>query len=202
MRFFSPWFIERWLYREAIFRIKTNEKIVYLTFDDGPDPVSTPALLKILARNNVKATFFCSGNAAEKNPDLISRILSEGHIIGNHSYSHLNGWKTSDELYISEVEKAAVVTSQTLFRPPYGKLTLRQYNKLKRRFRIVFWDIMPYDFDRSFGAENCLKVLKRKIRPGSVIVLHDMEGSVVVDFLENFLIFSRSEGYRFNSISL
>jgi peptidoglycan-N-acetylglucosamine deacetylase len=175
---------------------------LYLTFDDGPDTDSTPAILKILAMYNIKATFFCSGEAAEKNPELISKILSEGHIIGNHGYSHLNGWKTSIDTYIKDVEKAFPVTSTGLFRPPYGKLTLRQYNKLKRRFRIVFWDIMPYDFDRSFGGENCLKVLKRKIRPGSVNVLHDTKGSAVIDFLEDFLVFSIKEGYRFNSISL
>ena len=144
-----------------------------LTFDDGPDPDSTPQLLDILDKHDIKALFFCDGRAAEKYPDLINRMISKGHIIGNHGYNHLNGWKTSLKKYIADVVNAAPYTSSGLFRPPYGRLRFNQYRELKEKYKIVFWDIMPYDFDRSFGSGNSLRVLKKKLRRGSIIVLHD-----------------------------
>ncbi len=196
MRLFRPGFIACCLYPEAIFRIKTTEKLLCLTFDDGPNPDSTPQLLDILDQHQIKAVFFCDGRAAEKYPDLINQISSKGHIIGNHSYNHLNGWKTSTEKYVDDIDKAAALTSGSLFRPPYGRLRFEQYRKLKKKYKIVFWDLMPYDFDDSFGAENSLKILKSKIRPGSVIVLHDNPNSVAIKILEEFLTFAVKEGYR------
>ncbi len=197
MRLFRPGFFACCLYPGAIFRIKTTEKLLCLTFDDGPNPDSTPQLLDILDQHQIKAVFFCDGRAAEKYPDLINQISSKGHIIGNHSYNHLNGWKTSTEKYVDDIDKAAALTSGSLFRPPYGRLRFEQYRKLKKKYKIVFWDLMPYDFDDSFGAENSLKILKSKIRPGSVIVLHDNPNSVAIKILEEFLTFAVKEGYRF-----
>ena len=132
MRFFRPCFVAGWIYPEALFRIKTTEKLLYLTFDDGPDPESTPVLLEILEKHNIKVIFFCNGRAAEKYPELIGQIKSQGHLIGNHGYNHLDGWRTSTEKYIADVENAAGFTSSDLFRPPYGRLSLGQYRKLKR----------------------------------------------------------------------
>jgi peptidoglycan/xylan/chitin deacetylase (PgdA/CDA1 family) len=197
MRLFRPGFIAACLYPEAIFRIRTTEKILYLTFDDGPNPDSTPVLLDILDQYSIKAVFFCDGRAAEKYPDLIKQITSKGHIIGNHGYNHLNGRKTSTEKYITDIEKAAATTSGSLFRPSYGRLRFGQYRKLKKKYKIVFWDLMPYDFDASFGYEKSLQVLKSKIRPGSVIVLHDNPNSAAIKILKKFLAFAVDEGYRF-----
>jgi peptidoglycan-N-acetylglucosamine deacetylase len=197
MRLFRPGFIAACLYPEAIFRIKTTEKLLYMTFDDGPNPDSTPQLLDILDQYNIKAVFFCDGRAAEKYPYLINQISSKGHVIGNHGYNHLNGWKTSTEKYTADIEKAAPTTSGSLFRPPYGRLRFGQYRKLKKKYRIVFWDIMPYDFDTSFGSENSLKILKSKIRPGSVIVLHDNPNSAANSILKEFIAYAVDEGYRF-----
>jgi len=197
MRLFRPGFFACWLYPEAIFRIKTTEKLLCLTFDDGPNPDSTPQILDILDLYNIKAMFFCDGRAAEKYPDLINQITTHGHVIGNHGYNHLNGWETSTENYIADIEKAAANTSGSLFRPPYGRLRFGQYRKLKKRYKIVFWDLMPYDFDASFGSENSLMILKSKIRPGSVIVLHDKTNSAAIKILEEFLAFAVGEGYRF-----
>jgi peptidoglycan/xylan/chitin deacetylase (PgdA/CDA1 family) len=194
---FRPCFFAGFLYPEAIFRIKTNEKLLYLTFDDGPHPVSTPQLLDILDLYNIKALFFSDGRAAGKYPHLIEQIISKGHIIGNHGYSHLNGWKTSTEQYITDIEKAAPLTSERLFRPPYGRLRLSQYRLLKEKYKIVFWDLMPYDFDRSFGSEISMKILKERIRPGSIIVLHDAPGSTGNSILGEFLNFAVVGGYRF-----
>lgn len=197
MKLFRLPYVAGFLYPDAIFRIKTTEKVLYLTFDDGPDPASTPGLLEILRQHRIKSVFFCSGNKAETYPDLIAQIKSESHIIGNHGYSHLNGWHSTVAEYISDIESAAGFTSDKLFRPPFGRIKKSQFNQLKKRYRIYFWDLMPYDFDSSFGPENSLRILKKKIRPGSVIVLHDTNKSCANTILEEFILFAKSEGYRF-----
>jgi peptidoglycan/xylan/chitin deacetylase (PgdA/CDA1 family) len=202
MRLFRPGFLAGCLYPEAFFRIKTTDKVLYLTFDDGPDTVSTPQLLDILARHNIRVLFFCNGNAAEKNPDLMKLIISRGHLIGNHGYSHLDGWRTDSKKYIEDVRKASVFTSDKIFRPPYGRLSIKQKRKLSGSYKIIFWDIMAYDFDTAFGAERCLNLLKRKIRPGSIIVLHDKVSSCANDIVEEFIIFAKVEGYRFELLDV
>jgi peptidoglycan/xylan/chitin deacetylase (PgdA/CDA1 family) len=199
MRFFKPCFVAGWLYPDARFRIKTSEKIICLTFDDGPDPESTPKLLEILKKYNIGAIFFCNGRAAERNPGIMGMIKSEGHLIGNHGYNHLNGWITSSKLYVSDIERAAGFTSSDLFRPPYGRLSPGQYRKLREKYKIVFWDVMPYDFDSGYGAGNSLVILRKKIRPGSIIVLHDSPASNMLKYIEEFIFFSKSEGYRFDN---
>ncbi|MCE5345260.1 MAG: polysaccharide deacetylase family protein [Bacteroidales bacterium] len=197
MRLFRPCFVAGCLYPGAVFRIKTNEKLLCLTFDDGPHQDSTPKLLDILEKHNIKAVFFCTGKSAGENPVLINQIISGGHMIGNHGFSHLNGWITSLNRYIEEVSDAAPFTSRVIFRPPYGRIRFDQFRKLRKTYKIVFWDIMPYDFDKKFGAGNSLKILKKMVRPGSVVVLHDSPGSSSNDFLEEFIVFSIEKGYRF-----
>jgi peptidoglycan/xylan/chitin deacetylase (PgdA/CDA1 family) len=197
MGLFRPCFFHRILYPDAIFRIKTSEKILFLTFDDGPDPESTPEVLNILNNNKVRAIFFCNGEAAEKYPDLVEKIKETGHLVGNHGYDHLNGWKTSIDKYCDDINLASHFTSGNLFRPPYGRLTINQYKRLRKSFRIIFWDIMCYDFDRNFGAERSLSILNRKLRSGSIIVLHDTTSSTCNTFLNDFIEMSISNGYRF-----
>jgi peptidoglycan/xylan/chitin deacetylase (PgdA/CDA1 family) len=200
MRHFRPCFLLHWLYPGALFRIRTSEKILSLTFDDGPDPGSTPALLDILDTMNIRALFFCSGRAAEKYPELVNEIKRREHIIGNHCYSHPDGWKIPVKKYCEDTEQASQFTSDTIFRPPYGRIRFSQYRYLKKSFRIVFWDIMSYDYDRSFGAERALRLLNRKIRPGSIVVLHDTSGSACNIFLLEFIKNSISKGYRFEVV--
>lgn len=197
MRLFRPCFFAGWLYPGAIFRIRTTQKLLYLTFDDGPDPDSTPQLLDILDKHSVKALFFCDGRAAGKYPDLITLMTLRGHVIGNHGYNHLNGWMTSLNRYIVDVKYAAAFTSSVLFRPPYGRMRINQFRKLSEKYKIILWDLMPYDFDTSFGNSNSLRILKDKIRPGSIIVLHDTPGSIADKILDEFITFSVSSGYRF-----
>lgn len=197
MRLFRPWSGFSRLYPDAIFRIKTQEKLLSLTFDDGPDPASTPQILGILKRYGIRATFFCTGIKAEKYPDLVSEIKIAGHQIGNHGYSHLNGWRTDFKNYSEDIYRADELTSSEIFRPPYGRLTFRQYSGLKDKYRIFFWDLMPYDFDPSFGAGRSLNILKRKIRPGSVIVLHDTPLSSAGRILEEYIEFAIKNGYKF-----
>jgi peptidoglycan/xylan/chitin deacetylase (PgdA/CDA1 family) len=170
-----------------------------LTFDDGPDPLSTLSLLDLLDRHAIKAVFFCNGIAAKNYPGLVDQIKTKGHLIGNHGYNHLNGWTTSLKSYVADITNAASFTSSILFRPPYGHLRFNQYKKLGETFKIIFWDIMPYDFDSRFGSEKSLLILKKKIRPGSIIVLHDNHKSKFPEFIEEFILFAREEGYRFDN---
>jgi len=185
------------LYPEAIFRIKTTEKLLLLTFDDGPHPASTPLILEILSSHHINAIFFCTGIKSEKYPDLVEKIKSSGHVVGNHGYSHLNGWKTSRSSYIADIERADRLTSPDFFRPPYGRLTPGQYNSLKNKYKIFFWDLMPYDFDTALGVTDVLNIIKKNMRPGSIIVLHDSPLSCATRLLEEFLEYANSEGYRF-----
>lgn len=197
MRLFRPCFFATWIYPEAFFREETTEKVIYLTFDDGPDKYSTPILLELLSKYNIRAVFFCSGRSAAQNPGLVNQIRSPGHIIGNHGYDHLRGTFTSKKRYLNDVLKSAGYTSGDLFRPPYGMLSLSQYRELIKSYRIFLWDIMPFDFDRKFGSERSLSVLRKLLRPGSVIVLHDTEKSTAPEFLEDFILFASAEGYSF-----
>ena len=197
MRLFRPGFLTRFLYPGAVFRVKTTGKVLYLTFDDGPDPSATPAIETILKKYGIRAVFFCGGEAAEKYPDLVKLLISKGHLIGNHGYNHLSGWGTPTVEYLCDAEKAAEFTSGFLFRPPYGRITPLQFAKLRNQYKIVFWDIIPYDFDRGFGSKKSLRVLDRLIRPGSVIVLHDRQGSNSVSMLEEFIISAQARGFSF-----
>jgi peptidoglycan/xylan/chitin deacetylase (PgdA/CDA1 family) len=197
MRLFRPCFLAERFFPEALFREKTSEKKLYLTFDDGPDPLSTLPLLNILAKNNVRALFFCSGKAAEENPDLVNRIRSEGHLVGNHGHNHPDGFYTSKNRYLADIRAAEEFTSNSIFRPPYGRLRLSQYFEIKNKYHIIMWDIMPYDFDEKFGSRSSLAVLKKKIRPGSVIVLHDTSKSCAAIILNDFLEFAVNDGFRF-----
>ncbi len=197
MRFIRPWLFSGFLYPDALFRIKTEKKILCLTFDDGPDPESTPELLSVLDKHFVKAVFFCTGRAAEKYSGLVATIKKKGHLIGNHGYDHPDGWKTSCKKYCNNVNRAAGLTSDKLFRPPYGHLRMNQYRSLRETYKIIFWDIMPYDFDSEYGASGSFELLKKKIRPGSVIVLHDSQDSSCKYFLEDFIESSVSKGYEF-----
>ena len=199
MRLYRPGFPAYCLYSEAVFRVKTISRTLYLSFDDGPDPDSTPLILQILNKHNVPAVFFCKGMKAEKHPELLKKIHESGHLTGNHTYSHHDGWRTDSREYINNVLKASAVTSDILFRPPYGHLKFTQYRYLKKKFKIIFWDLMCYDFDTEFGKERSLALLKEKIRPGSVIVLHDTPSSSAIEFLEEFINYAIGIGYEFKN---
>lgn len=117
----TPWWL-RAVYPSYIWKIHTDEKVIYLTFDDGPHETATPFVLAELKKYHAKATFFCVGNNVVKHSDIYRQILEEGHSVGNHTYNHINGWKSEDQLYIKEVYKAARQIDSSLFRPPYGRI--------------------------------------------------------------------------------
>jgi peptidoglycan/xylan/chitin deacetylase (PgdA/CDA1 family) len=198
MRLIRPWFFAAYFLPAACFRIKTTEKVLCLTFDDGPDPDSTLPLLNIIEKFNIRAVFFCSGNSAMKYPEIVLKIKSGGHIIGNHCFNHLDGYKTSTKRYIENVMAADPFTSDKLFRPPYGRLRPLQYRKLTKTYKIIMWDLLAYDFDKSLGKEKSMNIMKKKIRKGSIIVFHDKPDSTVHEFLEEFIIYCLSQGYRFD----
>lgn len=198
MRFFRPPLISRLLYRDAIFATGKNDNSVCLSFDDGPHPATTPLLLDTLEKFGVNAIFFCNGNAAEKFPDLITKIKEKGHLIGNHGYNHLNGLKTSFSEYVDNCEKGALVTSDKLFRPPYGKITFRQYLHLSKKYKIVMWDLISYDFDKELVPEKVLSIIIRKSRRGSIIVMHDKPSACAVTILEETIKTLIDKGFCFS----
>jgi len=178
MRFykFRKW--QQWFYPNAIFdfygKDPTDQKIIYLTFDDGPTAGVTNVILDILDKYNAKATFFCLGENVKANPLLFKEIIKRGHSVGNHSMTHVNGFKMSFKNYVKNVLEAQVYIASNLFRPPYGKCTPKQSRELNNLgFKTVFWSHLSYDFDTSLDSKNRLKLLKTNSKNGSIIVFHD-----------------------------
>lgn len=160
-------------YKNSVWRIHTKQPTIYLTFDDGPIEDLTPWVLDTLKHYGVPATFFCVGENVAKNPLIFRRILDEGHQVGNHTYNHIKGWKTDTPLYLENVEKCESLINTKLFRPPYGRIKRSQFNKLAERYRVVFWDVLSYDYDKFVEPETCLDNSIRHTRAGSIIVFHD-----------------------------
>ena len=168
------------LYPYGVFR---TGKAVYLTFDDGPIPEVTPKVLEILARYDVKATFFMVGENIDKHPDVFAQVVAAGHAVGNHTYNHLKGWRTPYDEYLANVARCQETIHQhctldivhcTLFRPPYGKATLRQRRALhKMGYRLIYWDILTRDYEPTRTPEQMLRQIQRDVRPGSIINFHD-----------------------------
>jgi peptidoglycan/xylan/chitin deacetylase (PgdA/CDA1 family) len=153
--------------------LDTKEKLVYLTFDDGPTPEVSHWVLDVLDIHEIKATFFCIGQQVEKYPDTFQEIIKRGHAIGNHTYHHLSGWKCTDEQYITDTERAADLIQSNLFRPPYGRIKRSQYAALKKQYKIIMWDVLSKDYDMEVQPEACIKNVVSNIKPGSIIVMHD-----------------------------
>lgn len=169
----------RWLYRRSLWRVKTPNPEIFLTFDDGPSPGVTEGVLDTLKSFDAKATFFCIGDKIDKAPELLLRIREEGHSLGHHSHNHLNGWKTSKKEYLANVEQGAEAMAKVLgekpalFRPPYGRMSLSQYKELASQYRIIMWDLVTGDWDHQRSKEKVLEIGKKYSRPGSIIVFHD-----------------------------
>lgn len=156
-----------------IWDIPNKENKIYLTFDDGPTPEVTEWVLEILKKYKIKATFFCIGDNIQKFPVLYQRILKEGHVVGNHTHTHLKGWETVNGTYFENIEKCAKHVKSNLFRPPYGRIKKSQYSILTTQYKIVMWDVLSGDFDLKTSPERCLKNVTKNTKSGSVIVFHD-----------------------------
>jgi peptidoglycan-N-acetylglucosamine deacetylase len=166
----------QWYYKKLTWKIKTTNKEVYLTFDDGPIPTVTEYVLDVLKQHNIKAHFFCIGKNVVANPVIYQRILNEGHIVGNHTFNHLNGWKTNTADYLQNIQEASTIIKSNLFRPPYGRITKSQIKQLliyNYQFSIIMWDVLSGDFDTNIDAEKCYQNVIKNVQSGSIIVFHD-----------------------------
>ena len=172
-----PQFI-RQLYPRACWRMSASERVVYLTFDDGPIPEVTPWVLDVLDKYNVKATFFMVGDNARKHPNEFKMVIERGHRIGNHTHNHLRGLEVSTEHYIDNIEKAAGHLETDLFRPPHGFMRFKQYRALCDHYRIIMWDLVTRDYNPKLTGEQILEKVKRYVRPGSIITFHDSLRSI------------------------
>lgn len=151
-----------------------NQAVIYLTFDDGPHPDTTPWLIDLLKTYNAKATHFCLGKNVAIYPQLFQQLKHEGHQIGNHSQDHLKGLKTSTKEYVQNVELASEHISSRLFRPPYGKLTPKQFFKLKKKgYQTIFWSHITYDFDKELTSQKRKSKTLKRVKHGSIVVFHD-----------------------------
>ena len=171
----TPWILKT-LYPERVWNIKTGEKILYLTFDDGPHPEATLLVLEELKKYNAKATFFCVGKNVKENFPVYTRMISEGHKPGNHTFHHLNGWKTNDKIFLEDIAEAAKIIDSNLFRPPYGRITKFQSRAIsggKLHLKTIMWDVLSGDFDPSVTGENCYLNVINNAERGSIIVFHD-----------------------------
>ena len=196
----------RAIYPQCTWKIPSQEKVIYLSFDDGPHPDATPFVLAELKKYNAKATFFCIGNNVLKHPNVYELILSEGHKVGNHTYDHVNGWKTETKDYLENIKDAAALIDSNLFRPPYGRITKKQIRTLllnkELPQEIVMWDVLSGDFDLKIDGATCAKNVIKHAGPGSIIVFHDSQKAwdrmsfalpLVLDYFSKL-------GYRFECI--
>lgn len=184
-------------------RIPSKEKVLYLTFDDGPIPEVTPWVVDQLKRYNAKGTFFCVGNNVRKHPAIYSLLLENGHLTGNHTEHHVNGWNTFNREYFLEVAKCSRVVKSDLFRPPYGKIRPTQIARLSKQYRIIMWDVLSKDYDPKLSGESVFERVKQNARPGSIIVFHDsLKAEVRLRYaLPKVLEHFSSLGFRFESIA-
>lgn len=172
---------------------------LYLTFDDGPDPETTPRILDMLERFGAPATFFCVGDNVEKYPELFQELLERGHGAGNHGQKHRNGWLTPIRLYLNDVMKSGEMMGTDYFRPPYGKMTPWQRQMIRREYQIIMWTVLSRDWDEKVSAKECLENTWAHTRPGAIVVFHDNMKAMekLEKVLPEYLQRAVDEGYRF-----
>jgi peptidoglycan/xylan/chitin deacetylase (PgdA/CDA1 family) len=194
--------IYRGLYRGSHWRFNTDEKVVYLTFDDGPILEITPWILDLLDKYGIKATFFCVGDNVRKYPEIYQMLQDRGHIVGNHTFHHIQGWKVNKETYLKDIEDAAKLINSKLFRPPHGHMRLPQFYALKKKYKVIMWDVVTRDYSRLMTADEVFEVVKKYTRNGSIIVFHDSlkSGDRMKESLPRSLDWLIEQGYSFRLI--
>ena len=177
MYFIKTPFWLRLIYRSCIWRKSNQERVLYLSFDDGPHPEATPFVLEQLANCNAKASFFCIGKNVQLYPKIYDTILAAGHVVGNHTQHHMNGWKNNTENYITDIQEATKLIDSNLFRPPYGRISFSQIKALRLDSalpqQIVMWDVLSGDFDTTITGDQCAQNVIQHAEPGSIVVFHD-----------------------------
>lgn len=204
MRFYShPDWIRK-LFSGGLWSIpKTDQKTIYLTFDDGPQKGPTEWVLDLLSDYDAKATFFCTGKNVDRNWELCRRLMNEGHMVGGHGYEHLDGWKTANETYIEDVEKGQELIPTRLFRPPYGHLRPRQLKAILEKGMLpVFWSVISYDFDSKLSSAERISEMKNRVTDGDIVVFHDSKKAwpQLRETLPELLQYWQGEGYQFSVI--
>ena len=188
---------------DLLWNMSREERVVYLTFDDGPTASITSEILDILGEYKAKATFFCIGGNVARNPEAYQAMLEAGHKTANHTWNHMNGWKFSDYSYLKNVLECSTVVKSHLFRPPYGKITRSQVRALKNRFQIVMWDVLAADWRKEVSREKCLSNVVDNARNGSIVVFHDSEKAYknMIYALPESLKMLSENGYAFKALT-
>ena len=188
-------------------QVRVDQPYIAMTFDDGPSSATTPRLLEILKQRNIKATFFLIGENAASNPDIVRRILADGHEIGNHSWTHPQLSKLSDDRVTAEITntqdaiKDASGFTPTLLRPPYGAITARQREWIESQFglNIILWSVDPFDWKRPGPSVITQRILSQT-RPGAIILSHDIHKQTV-DAMPATLDGLLAKGYKFVTVT-
>ncbi len=177
MYFIKTPFWLRLIYRSCIWRKPNQDRVLYLSFDDGPHPEATPFVLEQLSNFNAKASFFCIGKNVQLYPEIYDAILAAGHVVGSHTQNHMNGWKNNTENYIADIQEATKVINSNFFRPPYGRISFLQIKALRLDpalpQQILMWDVLSGDFDTTITGEHSAQNVIQHAGPGSIVVFHD-----------------------------
>jgi len=202
---YSPFWLKI-LFPRYVWHIPTVEKKIFLTFDDGPIPGITEYVMDELDKFAAKATFFCIGDNVRKHPEVFQKLLGKGHSIGNHTYNHMNGWTTENQIYLDNIRKCETQLDKKtrLFRPPYGRMKQSQVKLLDKNRQIIMWDVLSGDFSQSVSPEVCLQKTIKYTRPGSIILFHDsLKAARNMQFaLPRFLEHYAEKGYRFEALPM
>ena len=193
-----------WLFPNRVWQIPTAQKEIFLSFDDGPHPRITPLVLDMLATHGAKASFFCIGDRVKRFPGIYQRILDEGHAIGNHTFHHLNGWKTNDADYLTNITEAALCIDSRLFRPPYGRIKGSQARAIVAKgFKTIMWTVLSGDYDAKLNPAQCANRVLENIEPGFIFLFHDAEKAEknMLFALEKLLEACKIQGFRCEKIN-
>ncbi|MCP9763413.1 polysaccharide deacetylase family protein [Lacihabitans soyangensis] len=196
------------LFPRYVWRVKTSDKKIYLTFDDGPIPEVTEWVLEQLRLYNAKSTFFVVGDNVRKYPEIFQKILTDGHCVGNHTQNHIKGWKNETDTYLANFQECEKSISElkpsgtNLFRPPYGQIKRSQANEILKMHKILMWSVLTKDYEANLSERKCLNRAIRQTREGSIVLFHDSLKAqknlyyVLPRFLEHF----SKKGYEFCTI--
>ena len=195
----------RFIYPSLVWRKLNDSNKIYITFDDGPIPIVTDFVINTLKMYEASATFFCIGDNIRKHPEVFQRLKDEGHSIGNHTYNHLRGWATNDDIYLDNIRKCNSLVQSDLLRPPYGRIKKSQISRVREAFpdmQIIMWDVLSGDFDQKLSPEKCLQNVIKHTRPGAIIVFHDsLKAFDRLEYvLPRALKFWKEKGYVFEKL--
>ena len=200
-----PPYLYRKLFPGSVWQLPEEEPCVYITFDDGPNALTTPRLLRLLDQLHVPATFFCVGDNVRRYPEHYRAILAAGHTVGNHTYHHIRGLSLPASAYMADVQQAAELIHSRLFRPPHGRLTPAPLSARRTAgYRIIMFDVVTRDYNPRLTPDNVFHIATRYARNGSLIVFHDSPKAAprMFDALPRVVTHLRAAGYTFRSLEM